>query len=284
MRSLANRFFWLSIFCLCCVQHAVSEAVFSYEGESKKMKVLTLNTWQEKGPWQKRWELIFRGLKTYDADIVGFQEVFNMEWAEEIRRRSGYPYLAVSGEHSGLIFLSKFKPVEQACLIMKTKSPTEDYLRYAFYVRVDTGSGEIALFNTHLSWKADENVVRMEQTEELVHFVEEKAKDLPAVILGDFNMAAPAPGIVFLRELKKWVDTFGVRNPDKRGLTWDYRNPYAEAERDKMAERRIDYIFVRELKGPLAKILSSRVVFDEPRDGIWPSDHLGVLTEFGAKS
>ncbi|MDD5226210.1 MAG: endonuclease/exonuclease/phosphatase family protein, partial [Candidatus Omnitrophica bacterium] len=106
------------------------------------MKLLTLNTWQERGPWRERWELIFRGLKEYQPDVVGFQEVFNMDWAQEIRERSGYPYLAVSGEHSGLIFISKFKPLEQECLVMKTKSPTEDYLRYAFYIRVDMAGEE----------------------------------------------------------------------------------------------------------------------------------------------
>ncbi len=246
------------------------------------MRILTLNTWQERGPWRERWELIFKGLREYDAEIVGFQEVFNIEWAEEVRKRSGYSYLAVSGEHSGLVFLSKFKPVEQECLVMKTLSPTEDYLRYAFYVRVDAGRSGIALFNTHLSWRADENVIRMRQTEELVNFVEQKAKGLPAAIMGDFNMAAPAPGIVFLREIKRWVDTFGIKNPGVPGLTWDYRNPYAGAEREKMAERRIDYIFVREGSGPFERIHSSTVVFEKPSDrGIYPSDHFGILTEFG---
>lgn len=247
------------------------------------MKILTLNTWQERGPWQERWGLIFKGLEEHDADVVGFQEVFNMEWAEEVRRRSGYPYLAVSGEHSGLIFLSKFKPVDQECLVMKTQSPTEDYLRYVFYIRVNAGTAQVALFNTHLSWREDENVVRMKQTEELVRFVEKKGGDLPSAIMGDFNMAAPAPGIVFVREIKKWIDTFWTKNPGDLGLTWDYRNPYAEAEREKMAERRIDYIFVRERIGPFAKILSSRVVFDKPSEqGVYPSDHFGVLTELGA--
>ena len=139
------------------------------------MKILTLNTWQERGPWRDRWKLIFHGLKEYQADIVGFQEVFNRDWAREIHKRSGYPYLAVSGEHSGLIFLSKFRPVEQECLVMKTKSPTEDYLRYVFYIRVDTGEEKIALFNTHLSWKANENEIRLKQTLELEAFVQKKA-------------------------------------------------------------------------------------------------------------
>ncbi len=247
------------------------------------MKILTLNTWQERGPWRERWELIFRGLRGYDADVVGFQEVFSMDWAREVRERSGYPYLAVSGEHSGLIFLSKFKPVEQECLVMKTQSPTEDYLRYAFYMQVDTGGEKIALFNTHLSWKMDEQEVRLKQTLELEAFAARMAANLPVALLGDLNAGPETPSVAYFRETMKWCDTFQTKNPGDPGLTWDYRNPYAEAERVKMAERRIDYIFIRERTGPFKKILASRVVFQEPRDGIWPSDHLGVMTEFSEK-
>jgi endonuclease/exonuclease/phosphatase (EEP) superfamily protein YafD len=245
------------------------------------VKILTLNTWQERGPWRDRWELILKGLKQYDADIVGFQEVFNMEWAEEARRRSGYPYLAVSGEHSGLIFLSKFKPAEQECLIMKAKSPTEDYLRYAFYLRVDAGGESIALFNTHLSWKADENEIRTKQTLELEAFVQRKSGDLPMALMGDLNAGPDTPSVTYLREMLKWCDTFEAKNPGDPGLTWDYRNPYAEAEHEKMAERRIDFIFIREQTGSFEKILSSRLVFNEPSvGGVFPSDHFGVMTEF----
>ncbi|MFH1208910.1 MAG: endonuclease/exonuclease/phosphatase family protein [Candidatus Omnitrophota bacterium] len=245
------------------------------------MKILTLNTWQERGPWRDRWELILKGLKEYDADIVGLQEVFNMDWAREIHKRSGYPYLAVSGEHSGLIFLSKFKPVEQECLVMKTKSPTEDYLRYVFYIQVDTGEEKVALFNTHLSWKADENEIRLKQTLELETFAQKKSGDLPVALMGDLNAGPDTPSVTHLREMLKWCDTFSAKNPGESGLTWDYRNPYAEAEREKMAERRIDYIFIREKTGLFKKIRSSRIVFNRPSgEGVYPSDHFGVMTEF----
>ncbi|HOW59438.1 MAG TPA: endonuclease/exonuclease/phosphatase family protein [Candidatus Omnitrophota bacterium] len=247
------------------------------------MKILTLNTWQERGPWQKRWELIFQGLKEYNADVVGFQEVFNMEWAKTIRERSGYPYLAVSGQHSGLIFLSKLKLVEQECLIMTTKSPTEDYLRYAFYVQVAEDRHNIALINTHLSWKAEENDVRMKQVMELSDFVQRKAGNLPTAVMGDFNTGPYTTPMVYLREMKQWIDTYPGINLGAAGLTWDYRNPYAEAERDKMAERRIDYIFIRERTGPFERVRSSKVVFDQPsQEGIFSSDHFGVLTEFAS--
>jgi beta-glucosidase len=249
------------------------------------VKILTLNTWQERGPWKERWELIFRGLKTYDADMVGLQEVFSMEWAEEARKRSGYPYLAVSGEHSGLIFLSRLRPIEQECLVMKTKSPTEDYLRYAFYLRVNAEGEETALFNTHLSWRAEENDVRMKQILELEAFVNQKAPELPSAVMGDFNGASNTPPVVYLREIRKWTDTFWAKRPGDLGLTWDYRNPYAAAEREKMAERRIDFIFVRERMGPFQRIVSSQLVFNEPSaTGVWPSDHFGVMTEFANSS
>jgi endonuclease/exonuclease/phosphatase family metal-dependent hydrolase len=245
------------------------------------LKILTLNTWQERGPWRDRWELILKGLKEYDADIVGLQEVFNMDWAREIHKRSGYSYLAVSGEHSGLIFLSKFKPVEQECLVMTTKSPTEDYLRYVFYVQVDAGGEKVALFNTHLSWKADENEIRLKQTQELGTFVQKKSGELPVVLMGDLNAGPDTPSVTYLREMLKWCDTFGAKHPGNPGLTWDYRNPYAEAEREKMAERRIDYIFIREQTGLFETIRCSRVVFDKPsKEGVYPSDHFGVMTEF----
>ena len=244
------------------------------------MKVISLNTWQEKGPWQERWELILKGLEKYDADIVGLQEVFNMEWAEEVRKRSGYPYLAVSGKHSGLIFLSKFKPLEQECLTMKSRSPNEDYDRYAFYVRVAAPQGDIALFNTHFSWKASDGAVRMSQADELAEFVKNKAQGIPAVIVGDFNTAPDTDPIGFFKNEQGWIDTYAVAEPSSAGLTWDYRNSYAEAEREKMAERRIDYIFISQKKGPFAGIRSSKVIFNEPVGDVWPSDHLGVLTEF----
>lgn len=247
------------------------------------MKILTLNTWQERGPWRERWELILRGLAGHDADLVGLQEVFNMEWVEEVRRRSGYPYLSVSGEHSGLIFLSKFRPVGQACHIMKTRSPNEDYLRYAFFVRYETPAGPFAAFNTHLSWKVQDESVRVGQVMELAGFVGEKAAGLPAAVMGDFNTAPGTLPMLFLKESRKWTDAYEAANPGSAGLTWDYKNPYAEAERDKMAERRIDYIFVTEPSGPFAGLRSAEVVFDKPEGGIWPSDHFGVLAEFSGK-
>lgn len=247
------------------------------------LRIVSFNTWQERGPWRERWDLIFAELKFNLPDIIGFQEVFNMEWADEIKQRSGYPYLVKSGQHSGLIFLSKYPVLESDCWIMKQKSPTEDYMRYALYALFQVGKKRIAGFNTHLSWKLPEDDIRLKQTEELISFVRKKSsggwkrffQSYPAFILGDFNSDSSKPSI---RRLKKiWQDTYAELNPADAGLTWDYRNPFAERARDHMPERRIDYIWT---KGLEERAKTSRIVFNKPdANGTYPSDHFGVMTE-----
>ncbi len=64
------------------------------------------------------------------------------------------------------------------------------------------------------------------------------------------------------------------------GHTFAQRNTYAAALGE--PNRRIDYVFVR---GPDAKgrgrPLAARVVLDQPKGGVFPSDHFGVYAEIG---
>jgi endonuclease/exonuclease/phosphatase family metal-dependent hydrolase len=44
--------------------------------------------------------------------------------------------------------------------------------------------------------------------------------------------------------------------------------------------RRIDYILIRcGIRGPSLAIASCRTIFDDAVDGVWASDHFGVLAE-----
>lgn len=244
------------------------------------MKILTLNTWTTRGPWRERWELILEGIKEYSPDVIGFQEVFCIEWVREIQRRAGYQFLVEEGNETGNIFLSKFRPVEQARLKMKTKSPSEDYFRYVLFTLIDFGRREISFFNTHLSWKSDEGEIRKKQIDELKGFIKEREGKFLSIVLGDFNAAPDTPEITGLREKEKWIDVFAEINPGVEGLTWDYKNQFAYLAKDKMAERRIDYIFIKKSKGIKLGIKSAELVFDKPsKENIFASDHFGVLTE-----
>ena len=117
------------------------------------MKILTLNTWQKEGPWQKRWDVIISGLKTLRPDVVGFQELFDYDWARDVHKRSGYREVVFDPAIEGLVFLSQFPVLESKGIQLPTQSLLEDFKRCALYMKIKAGDEEIACFNTHLSWK-----------------------------------------------------------------------------------------------------------------------------------
>jgi len=124
----------------------------------------------------------------------------------------------------------------------------------------------------------------------LIKFVEETLPPgMPAVILGDFNTTIESGELEPLLAGGKWVDSFGLKNSNVEGVTWDpQHNPNyrpTEAVKDPYKTLhayhgshpyRIDFILV---SGNISDdhILESRVVFT-PVDGLSPSDHYGVLT------
>jgi hypothetical protein len=49
------------------------------------------------------------------------------------------------------------------------------------------------------------------------------------------------------------------------------------------ADRRIDYIMSRRSRGPVVlNVRGCRLCFDAPIDGVWASDHFGVVADFRA--
>jgi hypothetical protein len=62
------------------------------------------------------------------------------------------------------------------------------------------------------------------------------------------------------------------------GHTWSNRNSYAVVALE--PDRRIDYVFVGlpQRSGP-GQLLSCRVVCNDEKGGVWPTDHWGVYAE-----
>src|SRR5262249_17379100 len=105
--------------------------------------------------------------------------------------------------------------------------------------------------------------------------------------MGDFNAEPDSDEVRFLRGLTTlrgrstyFADCFGLCG-EGPGHTYSKTNVYAEKLRE--PERRIDYIFVR---GPDRQLrgepLSPRIVLNTPENGVFPTDHYGVLAEIQA--
>ncbi len=133
----------------------------------------------------------------------------------------------------------------------------------------------------------------------LTAFVKEITKkcDHPYVIMGDFNTTKTSPAIQKMIADLGLLDPYELMNPGADGFTWDsvnnpntafdgsqywadgktLRDPLSrlEAEFDLAVPRRIDFIFLSSHFRP-EDVKSSRLIFNEPIDGVFVSDHFGV--------
>lgn len=250
---------------------------------SPTLKILTLNTWQERGPWQERWKIILRGIEDFRPDIVAFQELFNISWAQEIQKQTGYPTLLFPKEYCGLALYTDFT-VKSWGVVTLPKSPLEDYSRYALWDELDLKGQKLFVFNTHLSWLLEDGESRKKQATEILALIHKKASQAEVFLVGDLNSTRPSEEIGGLIAKGGFRDLFFEKHGHESGFTWDNRNPYVASAEHKLPDRRIDFILIRS-SGPLLKhLVSCERVFTEPNaKGIWASDHFGVLAEFKLK-
>lgn len=252
---------------------------------------LTLNLWNRFGPWEARLVALRQGLVALSPDIVGVQELVvakDLDQAAELCRGDyevafGPAYVEGDVEVGNGIF-SRYPILEHTTFSLPSRDPGDR--RVLLAARLATPWGPLPVFSTHLSWRLDEGHVREEQVRAVAELVESytpSREGLSPLLMGDFNAEPDSDEIRFLRGLTAlrgrsvyFVDAFGVRGRGD-GTTFSTRNPFAEPLRE--PERRIDYVFVRGHDDPKrhGDVLEARVVLDEPHEGVFPSDHFGVL-------
>jgi endonuclease/exonuclease/phosphatase family metal-dependent hydrolase len=126
--------------------------------------------------------------------------------------------------------------------------------RALIYAELETPWGALPVFSTHTSNDTC-------HTRRVAELVQERRAGLPALLMGDFN-------------------AFRAANPGAAGPTVWQRVEAPEAT----VRRRVDYLFLYAGTRTAGRVLTSRVVLDQPgrrADGrpLWPSDHYGVLAE-----
>ncbi len=265
-----------------------------------RIRVATWNLWWHFGPWEERQPAILAAMRAVDADVWCLQEVFTAadgtdQAADLAAALGGYHVahgsrfdLAAFPEAIGNAVLSRW-PISGHEVCDLPAPDGLDELRCAVRADVDSPNGPLSVFSVHLNWHLDQSDVRQDQVRTLCEFVSggREGRSYPAVVGGDFNAdpesdeirmmtgqaAVPVRGQVF-------VDAWRARGAGP-GLTWDNRNPHAAAEHE--PARRIDYLFVGLPGGAgVGEVLAVDRFGDRPVDGVWPSDHAGVVATLRA--
>jgi endonuclease/exonuclease/phosphatase family metal-dependent hydrolase len=153
------------------------------------------------------------------------------------------------------------------------------------FARIQTPTGPVPCFTTQLTSAIGQSAVRCQQVAALGRFVAARTgPGFPPVVTGDLNAEPDADEIRLLGGHKTapvvpgpvLVDTWSYADPRAPGWTWDRRNPHVAATGEPSA--RIDYILVGLPSASGAgQVRSVRLIGDWPVDGVWPSDHAGVL-------
>ncbi len=253
--------------------------------------VVSLNLWNRFGPWEPRLAALRHGLRALAPDIVGVQEIVRapgFEQGELIAEGRYYVAFGACNRYDDVLVgngvLSRFPILHEEVIPLPDGRTTER--RVLVYARIKTPHGELPFFVTHLNWRLDEGHVRQLQVRAVADAIEARCPSRDAmspVLTGDFNAEPDSDEIRFLRGLTSlggrsvfYADAWIVGGDGTPGVTFSKKNPFAEPLRE--PERRIDYIFVRGHDDPSrhGDVLSAKRCFDQPHEGVFPSDHFGV--------
>ncbi len=258
------------------------------------LSVLTLNIEHDAHHWKARARLVRRWIERLAPDLIGLQEVLRgprMDQAAELLEEAGYhvDYVAAGRWRDGLAFGNAVGARWPLSGREELRLPDlgDGETRAALSVEVASPFGALSFTTTHLHWKLHHGAVRERQVVALCDLVLRRRLDgdFPPILVGDFNAEPESAEIRYVCGLQSlggrsvhFRDAWRVAGGDGPGLTWSFRNPYTRRWYE--PERRIDYVFVGPPRGDgVGAVERCWVVCDQEEDGLWPSDHFGVLAE-----
>jgi endonuclease/exonuclease/phosphatase family metal-dependent hydrolase len=261
------------------------------------MRLMTLNIWQEQGPWRARLQAIVRQVGQLAPDVLCLQEVRDVaprvpNQAETLARALDmHDVFAVAhrwgGGAEGLAILTRSEPRRAREMELPWRETGIRRISLGVELPLESGA-RLWVFTTHLAHRLEEGSVRQRQVLGLDRFIRETSRGAPCVVAGDFNAAPETEEMRFMRgetalqgRRTIYRDAYASCHPGEAGWTWCSENPYTEALSWLPRDRRLDYLFIRDSTAQQrARVRDCQVVCREPEsDGVRCSDHYGVLAE-----
>jgi endonuclease/exonuclease/phosphatase family metal-dependent hydrolase len=249
------------------------------------LRVLTYNVQSpEHGDWPARRELIQAGVAELDPDVVLLQEdtgdVLGEPWHIA-------PHSHRSDDGVGAALYSRWPFTDVRELDLRLTDRVDLPWSAAVFAELDTPTGPLLVVHHKPTYHVGYALERELQAVACARMIERQVfgRDIDVVVAGDFDDTPDSSSVRFWTG-KQSLDGLSVAYRDawaspEPGLTFTPENPLVPAgEMPLEAGRRIDYVLVRcGVHGPTLEVTGCRRVFDEPVDGVWLSDHYGVLAD-----
>ncbi|NEE00388.1 endonuclease/exonuclease/phosphatase family protein [Phytoactinopolyspora halotolerans] len=268
-----------------------------------RIRLATLNWWSRHGDWPRRREVLRDGFDALAPDLVALQESVVTDDYDQVVDVFGDRYHVVHqkrrhADGTGCSIVSRWPPVNtwELDLCVTARVDPGDFVGCATAIEVETPLGPLLFVNHKPSWRVHLERERELQAVTTARFIEDLAGDrgLHVVVAGDMDARPETSSMRFWTGRQSldglsvaYQDAWEFAHPGEGGETFTPDNPLIDAEStwSRIPARRIDYILVRcDERGPTLPIGSCERTFDEPVDGIWASDHFGVVVTVLAPS
>jgi endonuclease/exonuclease/phosphatase family metal-dependent hydrolase len=245
--------------------------------------------------WERRRPVIAETLRGLRPDVVALQEVPVGGGTDVVESLLGDGYHVrgfsrVAEDGVGGALATRWpqrvvEEIDQRCTARAESFPWCATL----IVRVETPVGVVLIAHHKPSWPFGYELERQRQAVAAARVLERHAVGVDHVIvLGDFDATPDAASMRFWRGRQPvdeisvcYQDAWETVHPGEPGFTFTAGNPLVRAgEVATAVSRRIDYILVRSgIHGPTLRVRSCELVLDRPVDGVWASDHFGVVAD-----
>jgi endonuclease/exonuclease/phosphatase family metal-dependent hydrolase len=211
---------------------------------------------------------------THQADVIGYEP----PWAD----RYGGSALAARWPHHLVEVLD----------LRGADAPDVPWCTLAAAIEIP-GEGELLFIAATAAWRMEAEAARERQAVAISDLDARHRRALPTIMAGDLNASPDAASIRYLTGLQSiggrsahYHDAWAVAG-DGPGYTWTTDNPSARPEIDQLVRqpghrRRLDYVLIGAPHAhpeAFARVRSARLAFDTPSDGVWASDHFGVVVD-----
>jgi endonuclease/exonuclease/phosphatase family metal-dependent hydrolase len=252
------------------------------------LRVLTLNVLSpEHAGWARRRALLQAGIDALRPDVIALQEdTGDLLGPGYDVARHGNP----SSDGVGAALYSRWPMLSRHEIDLRVTGRVDLPWSAVVLAEIEAPFGPLLVVHHKPTYHVGYAYEREQQAVACARHVEEfvAGRDMHVVLLGDFDDTPDSASIRFLTG-KQSLDGFSVAYRDAwpavhaydDGHTFTPENPLVTAgEMALETGRRIDYVMVRcGIHGPSLDVADCRRVFDEPVDGVWPSDHFGVLAD-----
>jgi endonuclease/exonuclease/phosphatase family metal-dependent hydrolase len=269
---------------------------------SETVRVVTQNLWGRRGAWTDRRSVLVDGLRELEPDLVALSEtVKNDDYDQAIDVLGTDFYVVHQTEREpgdgvdvepgqGFSIASRWPVGEVRELDLHLTPRTHGFACGTLVAEIQAPEplGPLLFGYHNPSWQLDLEYERELQAVAAARFIDEfiGGRSIHVVLAADLDADPETASARFWSGRQAlegmsvcYRDAWESAHPGDPGHTFTPDNPLV-VDWD-WPFRRIDYIFVRcgEHGGPTLEVERCERIFNEPVDGIWASDHFGVVTD-----